>query len=75
MACFALATSHNMPSNMLHTPIYPILFITCITWTQNMPRHDNVKINEENGQAERKNRRNTFVLTIFISFGLFNIFP
>jgi len=40
-----------------------------------MPRHDKVKINEENGQAERKNRSNTFVLTIFISFGLFNIFP
>jgi hypothetical protein len=22
-ACFALVTSHNMPSNILHTPLYP----------------------------------------------------
>jgi hypothetical protein len=39
-----------------------------------MPWHDKVKINGENGQTEGKNRSSTFVLTAFISFGLFNIF-
>jgi hypothetical protein len=28
-----------------------------------------------NGQTGGKNRSSTFVLTAFISFGLFNIFP
>jgi hypothetical protein len=28
-----------------------------------------------NGQTGRNNRSSTFVLTAFISFGLFNIFP
>jgi hypothetical protein len=64
MACFALVISHDMPSNML----------LCITWIQNMPRHDKVKINGVNGQTGGKNRSTTFVLTAFISFGLFNIF-
>jgi hypothetical protein len=74
-ACFALVTSHNMPSNMLHTPLYPpSVFITCITWTQNMPRHDKVKINRANGQTGGKHWSDTFLLTAFISFGLFNIF-
>jgi hypothetical protein len=27
-----------------------------------------------NGQTEGKNRKSTFVLTAFISFGLFNVF-
>jgi hypothetical protein len=40
-----------------------------------MPRHDKVKINRANGQTGGKNRSCTFVLTAFISFGLFNIFP
>jgi len=38
-----------------------------------MPRHDKVKINRENGQIGGKNRGITFVLTVLISFGLFNI--
>jgi hypothetical protein len=40
-----------------------------------MPWHDKVKINRANGQTGEKNRSSTFVLTAFISFGLFNIFP
>jgi hypothetical protein len=40
-----------------------------------MPRHDKVKINRANGQTGGKNRSSTFVLTAFISSGLFNIFP
>jgi len=32
----------------------PIVFITCITWTQNMPRHDKVKINRQMGRLEEK---------------------
>jgi hypothetical protein len=40
-----------------------------------MPRHDKVKINRANGQTEGKNRSSTFVLTAFISFGLFNVSP
>jgi hypothetical protein len=32
MACFALATSRNMPSNMLHTPLYPY----CVRNVHNM---------------------------------------
>jgi hypothetical protein len=39
-----------------------------------MPWHDKVKINRANGQTGGKNRSSTFVLTAFISFGLFNIF-
>jgi hypothetical protein len=39
-----------------------------------MPRHDKVKINRANGQIGGKNRGITFVLTVLISFGLFNIF-
>ncbi len=39
-----------------------------------MPRHDKLKINGANGQTEGKNRSSTFVLTAFISFGLFKIF-
>jgi hypothetical protein len=45
-----------------------------MTWTQNMPRHDKVKINGANGQTGGKNRSGTFVLTTFISLRLFNIF-
>jgi succinate-acetate transporter protein len=33
-----------------------------------------VKINRANGQIGRKYRGSTFVLTVLISFGLFNIF-
>jgi hypothetical protein len=33
-----------------------------------------VKINRANGQTGGKNHRNAFVLTAFISFGLFNVF-
>jgi hypothetical protein len=39
-----------------------------------MPSHDKVKRNGANGQTEGKNRSSTFVLTAFISFGLFDIF-
>jgi len=39
-----------------------------------MPRHDKVKRNRANGQTGGKNCSSTFVLTPFISFGLFNIF-
>jgi len=39
-----------------------------------MPRHDKVKINRANGQTGGKTRSSTFVLTAFISFGLFNAF-
>jgi hypothetical protein len=39
-----------------------------------MPRHDKVKINGAHGQTGGKNRSSTFVLTAFISFGLFNLF-
>jgi hypothetical protein len=52
----------------------PSVFITCITWTQNMLRHDKVKIKGANGQTAGKHRSSTFVLSAFISFGLFNIF-
>ncbi len=38
-----------------------------------MPRHEKVKINRANGQTGGKKRSSTFVLTAFISFGLFNI--
>jgi hypothetical protein len=48
------------------------VFITCITWTQNILRHEKVKIN--NGKTGGKKRSSTLVLTAFISFGLFNIF-
>ncbi len=58
-----------------YIPLYtPSLFITCITWTQNMLRHDKVKIKGANGQTAGKHRCSTFVLFAFISFGLFNIF-
>ncbi len=77
-ACFAvktsynmhvlIVTSHNMPSNTLHTPLYP----ECVFMTQNMPRHDKVKINRANGQIGGKNR-STFVLTALISVCLFSI--
>jgi hypothetical protein len=70
-ACFALVTSHNMPIKMLYTPN---VFISCIAWTQNMPRHEKVKINRANGQTGGNNRSTTSVLTAFISFGLFNVF-
>jgi hypothetical protein len=40
-----------------------------------MPQHDKVKINRANRQTGGKNRSSTFVLTAFISCGLFNIFP
>jgi hypothetical protein len=39
-----------------------------------MPRHDKVKINRANGQTGGKIRSNTFVVTAFISFGMFNVF-
>jgi hypothetical protein len=39
-----------------------------------MLRHDKVKINRANGQTGGKQRSSTFLLTAFISFGLFNIF-
>jgi hypothetical protein len=39
-----------------------------------MPMRDKVKINRANGQTGGKYRRSTFLLTAFISFGLFNIF-
>jgi hypothetical protein len=39
-----------------------------------MPRHNKVKINRANGQTGGKNCSSTFVLTAFISFGLFNVF-
>jgi hypothetical protein len=40
-----------------------------------MPRHDKVKIKGANGQTGGKHRSSSaFVLTAFISFGLFNIF-
>jgi hypothetical protein len=39
-----------------------------------MPKHDKVKIKGTNMQTGGKNRSSTFVLTAFISFGLFNIF-
>ncbi len=76
MACFTLVISHDMPSNVLHTPLYPpSVHMLCITWTQNMPRHDKVKIKGANGQTGGKHRSSSaFVLTAFISFGLFNIF-
>ncbi len=65
---FALVTSHNMPSNMLHTQ-------TCIIWTQNIPRQlEKVKTNRANGQTGGKDCSSTFVVTAFISFGLINIF-
>jgi hypothetical protein len=38
-----------------------------------MPRHDKVKINGANGQTGGKNCSSTFVLTAFVSFGLFNM--
>jgi hypothetical protein len=44
-----IVASDNMPSNRLHTPLYP-----CITWTQNMPRYDKVKINRPMGTLEEK---------------------
>jgi hypothetical protein len=60
---------------MCYTPLYtPSVFMTCITWTQNKPRHDKVKINRANGQTGGKNCSSTFVLTAFISLGLFNVF-
>jgi hypothetical protein len=40
-----------------------------------MPWHEKVKINRANGQTGGKYRSSTFVLTAFISFGLFNVFP
>jgi hypothetical protein len=56
MAYFALVTSHNMSCQVLcFIPLYSLsVFITCITWTQNMPRHDKVKINRANGQTGGK---------------------
>jgi len=39
-----------------------------------MPGHDKLKINRANGQIGRKNRGITFVLTVLVSFGLFNVF-
>ncbi len=58
-----------------YIPLYtPSVFITCITWTQNLPKHDKVKIKGANGQTAGKHRSSTFVLSAFISFGLFNIF-
>jgi hypothetical protein len=39
-----------------------------------MPRHDKVKRKGATGQTAGKNRSSTFVLTAFISFGLFDIF-
>jgi len=38
------------------------MFITSITWTKNMPRHDKVKINQVIGQTGGKYRSSTFVL-------------
>jgi hypothetical protein len=38
-----------------------------------MPRHDKVKINRANGQIGGKNRGITFLLTVLIYFGPFNI--
>ncbi len=73
-ACFALVTSIACQV-IRYIPLYtPSVVITCITWTQNMPRHDKVKINRPNGQTWGNNRSSTFVLTAFISFGLFNTF-
>jgi hypothetical protein len=40
-----------------------------------MPMHDKMKKNGANGQTGKKIRNYTFVLTAFISFGQFNIFP
>ncbi len=54
MTCFAIITSHNMPSNMLHTPLYP----WCVHNVHNMDSkhawHDKVKINKTNGQTGGK---------------------
>ncbi len=59
---------------MCYIPLYTLsVLITCIKWTQNMPRHEKVKINRANGQTGGKNRSSTFVLTAFISFGLLNL--
>jgi hypothetical protein len=74
-ACFVLVTSHNLLNYMLHSPLSLSVFTTRRIWTQNMPRHDKVKINRANGQTGGKNLSTTFVLTAFISFDLFNIFP
>ncbi len=38
-----------------------------------MPRDDKVKISRANGQIGRENCSSTFVLTAFVSFGLFNV--
>ncbi len=40
----------------------------------NVFRHDKVKVNRVTGQTRGKHRSGTFVLTAFISFGLFNVF-
>jgi hypothetical protein len=40
-----------------------------------MPGRQLTKYGWANGQTGGKNRSSTFVLTAFISFGLFNIFP
>jgi hypothetical protein len=60
----SLVTSHNMPSNMLYTPLYPPkVFITCITRTQNMPRHDKVKIKRANKWADWRKKSQLYFCT------------
>jgi hypothetical protein len=44
----------------------PSVFILCITWIQNMLRHDKVRINGANGQTGGKNPSSTFCLWPFI---------
>jgi hypothetical protein len=67
IACFALVTSHNMPV-ICYIPLYTlIVFILCITWIQNMLRHDKVKINGANGQTGGKNRSSIFVFGLSYS--------
>jgi hypothetical protein len=73
-ACFALVTSHIMPSGMLHTPLNPSVFITNITWTQYMRRHEKVKIHEkawETGQcADWRKKSQQCLLYLLHSFPL-----
>ncbi len=41
-------------SLIIYIPLYPSVFITCITWTQNTARHDKVKIKGATGQTGGK---------------------